>query len=190
MAKKSIVQKTNNWIKYCIGWLVCLLIRLIPFRAIMLPNIEPVMGTIMPFAKKFKWLSGFVFGFLSIVIYDIITQKVGSWTWITAVMYGLIGVGAGFYLQNKKNKIRYYVGYSIVATLIYDAITGIVMGHYLWNMEWSVAFFGQIPFTLYHLGGNIVFAAFLSPAIYRWVVDNKNLETTNVVQKVKHAFSA
>ena len=178
----KISKRLNNAVKYSLGFIVCILIRLIPFR---LPNIEPVMATIMPFAKKFRWMSAFVFGFLSIVLFDVITRKVGMWTWITALMYGLVGIAAGIYLCNKAEKIRYYVGYSIVATLVYDFVTGPIMSTFIWNQTFMQSLIGQIPFTISHLAGNIAFAVLLSPAIFRWITDNKNLETSNVVDSLK-----
>lgn len=184
---KSPLMKINNAVKYAIGIIVVFLIRLIPFR---IPNIEPMMATIMPFAKKFKALSGFVFGFFSIVVYDIFTSGIGVWTWVTAVMYGLVGVFASLYLEKKKNKARYYIGYSVVATLVYDAVTGIGIGMLFFHQTFMVTFLGQIPFTALHLAGNIAFAGLLSPLIYKWVIENKNLETTAVYNKVKNAFSA
>ncbi len=177
----KISKRLNNAVKYSLGFIVCILIRLIPFR---LPNIEPVMATIMPFAKKFRWMSAFVFGFLSIVLFDLITRKVGMWTWITALMYGLVGIAAGIYLGNKAEKIRYYVGYSIVATLVYDFVTGPIMSTFIWNQTFMQSLIGQIPFTISHLAGNIAFAALLSPAIFKWIANNKNLETKAVLQKI------
>jgi hypothetical protein len=39
-----------------------------------------------------------------------------------------------------------------------------------------VALVGQIPFTLLHLAGTVVFATLLSPVLYRWVVQNEVFE--------------
>src|SRR4030043_1776268 len=91
------MKQVNLGVKYVLGLAVCLLIRLIPFR---IPNIEPVMATTMPFGKKFGYLGGFAFGFLSVVIFDLFT-KFGMWTWITALMYGLVGVGAAWWLHKR-----------------------------------------------------------------------------------------
>ncbi|PIR82191.1 hypothetical protein COU20_03470 [Candidatus Kaiserbacteria bacterium CG10_big_fil_rev_8_21_14_0_10_59_10] len=43
---------------------------------------------------------------------------------------------------------------------------------------------GQIPFTLMHLAGTIVFATTLGPVLYRWVVQNEVLETHVAWQRV------
>ena len=94
------------------------------------------------------------------------------------------------YLSKKKSKARYYISYSVVATLVYDAVTGIGIGMLFFHQTFMVTFLGQIPFTALHLAGNIVFAGLLSPLIYKWVIENKNLETTAVYSKVKNAFSA
>ncbi|KHO45849.1 MAG: hypothetical protein QS98_C0007G0007 [archaeon GW2011_AR3] len=180
--KTTFLSKSQNAVKYFIGLAVCLLIRLIPNR---IPNVEPVMTTIMPFGKKFKAISSFIFGALSIVIYDIITRKVGAWTWVTAFMYGLVGLFAAAYLSKKANKARYYVGYSIIATLVYDAVTGIGTGVLLFGQGLVETILLQVPFTLWHLGSNIVLAALFSPLIYKWVLENPSLETSNVYQKFR-----
>jgi len=72
-------KKKNNifltgWVKFLIGWIVVFGIRLIPFRV---PNVEPLTATQMPFAKKFGGIGGFVFGFVSILIFDLATSGVG-----------------------------------------------------------------------------------------------------------------
>jgi hypothetical protein len=38
------------------------------------------------------------------------------------------------------------------------------------------ALIGQIPFTILHLAGNVVFAFFLSPLIYTYLSTNKSLD--------------
>ncbi|KKP72550.1 MAG: hypothetical protein UR70_C0006G0001, partial [Candidatus Nomurabacteria bacterium GW2011_GWB1_35_20] len=44
----------------------------------------------MPLGRKYGAFIGFAFGFLSILLYDVITHF-GTWTWITAITYGVIG---------------------------------------------------------------------------------------------------
>ena len=84
----------KNWLKYFIGFISCLLIRLIPFRP---PNIEPILATQMPFSKAYGGVAGFLFAFLSMILYDIITGKVGMWTLVTAFVYGILGFLASRY---------------------------------------------------------------------------------------------
>lgn len=182
------MRKAQHLIKYIIGLIVCLVIRLIPFRP---NNVEPIMTTTMPFGKKWGWLAGAFFGAASIIIFDLIHptpgfSRLGIWTLITAAMYGLIGAAAGVYFKRQKEtKLMHYVGFSIIATLIYDFITGPIMSSLIWKMPFAVAFMGQIPFTLNHLGGNIVFSLLLSPSIYYWVVDNKKLEMNALIARFK-----
>ncbi len=172
-------MKTNwgidkrNWVKFIIGWLVCFGIRLIPFRA---PNVEPVMATQMPFAKQYGWLGGFVFGFFSIVLFDTVTSGIGVWTLVTAVSYGLVGMGAYVFLKNKRGTALQYMTYGIIGTLAYDAVTGIGMGTLLFHQSFMQTVIGQIPFTAMHLAGNIVLPLVVSPAIYKWVVKNEQLD--------------
>ncbi len=168
----------NNWFKYILGFIVCLLIRLIPFRP---PNIEPILATQMPFSKKYGWIAGFTFAFLSIVLYDIITAKVGMWTFITAFAYGILGLWASFYFKNRKNNSWNYAKFAVLGTLVFDIVTGLSIGPLFFNQSFTEAFIGQVPFTALHLLGNVSFAIILSPLIYRFIIENKKLETSFLI---------
>lgn len=160
-------------LKYIIGWAVVFIFRLIPFRP---PNVEPVMATLMPFSKKYGAIVGFAFAFLSIFLFDLVTSGIGMWTWITACAYGALGLWAYYYLRNKKGTAKDFVTFSIFGTLIYDAITGLSIGPLLFGQSFMEALIGQVPFTVWHLAGNIAFAAIISPAFYRWIVQSEKLE--------------
>ena len=177
------MRKPENLVKYIIGFVVCMVFRLFT-RAVPLPNVEPVTGTLMPFGKKGGWIVGALFGAASIVIFDILTGKLGVWTAVTAMMFGLIGASSGLFLKGHDNRVGRYIGFAVGATLVYDFITGPIMSSLMFGMTFMQALVGQIPFTLWHLGGNIVFAALLSPALYRWVVDNRHLELSSMMQRV------
>ncbi len=174
------MKTPQNTLKYLIGLSTVIILRLLPHP----PNVEPIMSTMMPFSKKWGWLSGMAFGFMAIFSFDIITGTLGVWSLVTATTYALIGVFAGLYLKNKENKIKYYVGFSIVATIVYDAITGIGIGMAFFDQSFMATFTGQIPFTMYHLLGNIVLSCTLSPLLYKWIIANPKLETTQVLNKI------
>ncbi len=169
-------------IKYIIGWLVVFAIRLvpIPFRP---PNIEPVLATTMPFAKQFGAIGAFLFGFFSIALFDLATMKVGMWTLITALAYGTLGIGAYYFFKNRESSAKNYVLYAIPATLFYDAITGLSVGPLFFGQSFMEAFIGQIPFTLWHLAGNIIFATLLSPLVYHWIVKNPRLSFATLKER-------
>lgn len=172
----------KNWFKYGIGFLACLLIRLIPFRP---PNIEPILATQMPFGKAYGKIAGFVFAFASIVLYDLVTMNVGVWTFITAIAYGLIGVWAAVYFRNRKNSSWNYAKFAIMGTLLFDIVTGLSVGPLFFNQPLMQALVGQIPFTAMHLVGNVGFAVILSPVLYRYVIENKKLETASIFSFIK-----
>ena len=146
----------------------CLLFRLIPLRA---PNIEPIMASIMPLGRRFGALLGFLFGFLSIVIYDALTHF-GSWTWTAGITYGIIGVASYFYFKGGNVRAFDFALFAFFATITFDFITGVLFapmfGQSLWN-----AFILQIPFTILHLAGNIGFAITLSPIIDKWLASKE-----------------
>lgn len=156
----------KNWFKYIIAFISVILFRMIPFRA---PNVEPVMSVLMPMGKKYGGVMAFIFGVLSIVIYDSFTSGLGVWTLVTALAYGLVGFGAQIYFKNRSGW-KSYASYAVIATILYDAVTGLTIGPLLFHQSFIVSLIGQIPFTLLHLLGNVSFAIVLSPAIERWLV--------------------
>ncbi len=179
--KENVNTFLTGWIKCIVGMIVVFGIRLIPFRV---PNIEPLTATQMPFAKRFGWVFGFLFGFLSIVLFDAVTSGIGMWTWVTAVAFGFLGVGAAAFFKNRPATRKNFLIYGILSTIAYDAVTGLSIGPLFWGQPFVDAFFGQIPFTLYHLAGNIVFSLLVSPLVYRWVVENKAFEPMFLFRKL------
>lgn len=172
----------SGTVKFLIGWALVFLVRLLPFRA---PNVEPVMTTLMPFAKRYGMISAFTFGFTSIAAFDLVVGQIGIWTLITAVAYGLVGIGAHVFLRNRPSESQNYLVYAIVGTIAYDALTGLTIGPVFYAQPFVEAFVGQIPFTILHLLGNCIFAALVSPVIYRWVVANPKLDTLALVRSVQ-----
>jgi uncharacterized membrane protein len=171
----------NSWFKIIVSWAVCFLVRLIPLRA---PNLEPILATQMPLSKKYGWLMGFLYGLLSIALFDLVVGMVGIWTLITGVVYGFLGAGAYWFFKNRQSKIINYVSYSIIGTIAYDAVTGLSIGPLFFHQSFMESLTGQIPFTAMHLAGNIILAIIISPILYRWVVTNESLEANILTNKI------
>ena len=165
---KKISIKNKIW--FIVGLLICLLIRLIPTRT---PNIEPILATQMPFAKKYGNLYGFFFGALSIIFYDLATGTIGLWTVITATTYGIVGVFAATFFKNRLGSRKNFIIFAIFGTIFYDTLTGLTIGPLLFHQPFIVAVIGQIPFTVLHLVGNIAFAIVLSPIINYLLIRKK-----------------
>ncbi len=159
-------------ITFIFGFVFCFLVRLLPFRP---PNVETVMATQMPFAKQWGAGAGFLFGFASIALFDAILGRIGWWTLITAVAYGLVGVFGSRYFRRKRGVVHYAL-FATVATVFYDAVTGLTIGPLLFGQPFLAAVLGQIPFTLYHLAGNVGFAVTLSPLIERFITTPSRLD--------------
>src|ERR1035437_10198132 len=168
----------KNWLKYILGFIACLLVRLIPFRA---PNIEPILTTQMPFSRAYGGIAGFAFVFFSIIIFDMMTFCLRMWTIVTAVAYGLLGLWCVAYFKNKKGTAMDYAKFAIIGTLAYDAVTGLTVGPLLFHQTFYTALVGQIPFTILHLIGNTAFALLLSPLIYNFAIKKKKTETVSFI---------
>jgi energy-coupling factor transport system substrate-specific component len=168
----------KNWFKYIALFTGVFLIRLIPFRA---PNVEPVMASIMPIGKTSSKILVFMFGFFSIFLFDLITSGVGIWTLVTAICYGLLGLGAQYFFKNRTGW-RNYAIYAVFGTIFYDCLTGLTIGPLFFHQSFMVSLVGQIPFTVLHLLGNVSFAIVLSPVIEKWLVKSeKSVVVSNVV---------
>ncbi|OGI77254.1 hypothetical protein A3C57_02895 [Candidatus Nomurabacteria bacterium RIFCSPHIGHO2_02_FULL_33_12] len=169
----------KNWFKFFVGFFICFLIRLIPFRP---PNIEPILATAMPFSKNYGKVAGFFFAFTSIFLFDLVTNKIGIWTLVTAVTYGLLGVFAAKYFEKKEMKRTNYVKFAVIGTLAYDALTGLTIGPIFFNQTFLQALTGQIPFTLMHLVGNITLAIILSPLVHKILVSGQTLKVPFIIK--------
>ncbi|MFA6177275.1 MAG: hypothetical protein WC694_00020 [Candidatus Paceibacterota bacterium] len=162
--------------KFFLALLLCLVVRLIPFRA---PNVEPILATMMPFSKAYGALVGFSFAVLSILLYDVATNTLGMQTFFTVGAYGILGLWSASYFRKDKLARRGggdkwdYVRFAIIGTLFFDAFTGLTVGPIFFHQSFIQSVVGQIPFTALHLMGNIIFALILSPAIYKNLIKKK-----------------
>ena len=172
---------TTGWLKFAIGWSAVFLFRLIPFR---LPNVEPMLATLMPFSKRYGPVGSFLFGFFGIVLFDAVTSGWGIWTLVTALAYGALGPAAHFYFKKREASVKNFLSFGIVGTIAYDAATGLTIGPLFTSQPFMAALLGQIPFTLLHLAGTVVFAVYLSPVLYRWVVQNEVFEISLLKNRV------
>lgn len=178
MNKKQNMQ--TGWVKFVIGWLVVFLYRLIPFRP---PNVEPILATLMPFSKRYGPVAAFCFGASSIVFLDFAVGKVGMWTAVTAVSYGLLGVYSHFALRNAHG-VSSYVVHGVIGTLLYDIATGLLVGPLFFGQPFIEALVGQVPFTLMHIAGTVAFSLTISPLVERWIVGAPLLETNRLLKRL------
>ncbi len=165
----------KNWLKFIVGFILCMIVRLIPFRP---PNVEPILATQMPFSKSYGAFPGFLFAFFSIILFDLITGHYGMWSFLTAGTYGLLGFWAFYFLKEQEPSRWSYVRFAILGTLFFDGVTGLSIGPLFFHQSFMEALVGQIPFTMWHLAGNISFAFILSPALYSYVIKNEKLENS------------
>ena len=176
------IKLNTGWLKIILGWLTVFIIRLIPWRP---ANVEPMLATAMPFAKHMGLISSFFFSALGIALFDLVTNKLGLWTLITATTYGAVTVFAYYFFKKREATITNFAFFGIIGTLVYDAITGLSIGPLFYNQSFMSALIGQIPFTMRHLAGTIGFSIVLSPLLHRYIVTSKILEIG--VSKTKEA---
>lgn len=168
----------KNYFKFFLGLVLCLLVRLIPFRA---PNIEPILATTMPFSRAYGAFTGFSFAVLSILLYDLATGTLGIQTFFTAGAYGILGLWSASYFKKNKANAKSFVRFAIFGTLFYDALTGLTIGPIFFHQSFFGSLVGQIPFTALHLIGNVAFALVLSPVIYKILSKKKKKESPPII---------
>jgi hypothetical protein len=166
------MKPIRNSVKYILTFLFCVFVRVLPRP----PNIEPIMTASMPFAKEFGGYAGFIFAAFSVIALDVVVGRIGYWTLYTSLAYGAVGYSAWWWLSSKKEvRGRDYLVFAFFATIFYDAVTALAFGMQF-GQSLEVTLLGQIPFTLYHLLGNLPMAYFLSPLLHKWIVANPKLD--------------
>lgn len=177
--RNSIENSFAGLPKYFFGFLGTLIFRLIsPFFGLW--NISPLMATELAGSKAYgPWVGG-LYGALSMILIDVIMGKIGIWTIITAISYGLVGILGAFFLKNRTASAKNFFVMSIVGTILFDLVTGILMGPILFGGSFATAAIGQVPFTLRHLLGNAFFAIVLSPWFYRKIMNNPQWELSKI----------
>ncbi|MFQ5406411.1 MAG: hypothetical protein ACE5DI_04620 [Candidatus Micrarchaeia archaeon] len=179
------IKKATGTLKFTLSLALCILFRM---ASIPLPNIEPVMTFILPLSKKYGKHLAFLFGATSIIALDLVMNRAGLWTIYTALAYGAIGAAATSFFKKPKTSRARYVGLALTGTLFYDAVTAYFFG-LQFNQPLLVTIMGQIPFTFYHLIGNIALVGLFSPLVEKHVMNNPalNLDLHKTIQKT-HLF--
>jgi hypothetical protein len=133
------------------------------------PNNDPIMAVMLPCAKRGR-AAAFAFPVVAMVLFDILSRKVGIWTAVTAGTYGLLGLGFSFaYSALGKRGRRIgpatFLVSGIVGVLVFDFITGPILSSAMFRMSFAQAFVGQVPFTLKHLASVSAYTLVVSPAL-------------------------
>ena len=160
-------MKLRDLQKFAVGLVLCIAARL----ALMpLPNVEPIMGTMLPFAKRYGAAVGAVFAFLALASIDFVTGRLGLWTLYCGLAYAGVGFAAGKYLSRFKTSRWRFAGFAAVGVVAYDAFTAAAFGLQFGQPLWATAL-AQIPFTAMHLLGGVGFAFVASPLLARYFVE-------------------
>jgi hypothetical protein len=166
-------MRTKHYtLKLAIAYVVSFGLRLLPLRP---ANVEPIMATFLPFSHRVNGLVNALLTSASMVLYDALTFGIGSWTWTTAITYGAIAWAASLYFGRITPNRIHYVGFSLVATLLFDLITGPIAISLLTGSKFWLVTMAQVPFTISHLVSNALLAAIVVPWLAKVLVDNPAL---------------
>jgi hypothetical protein len=135
------------------------------------PNNDPIMAVMLPCAKRGR-VAAVAFPVVAMVLFDILSRRVGIWTAVTAGTYGLLGLGFSFaYSALGKRGRRIgpatFLVSGVVGVLVFDFITGPILSSAMFRMSFAQAFVGQIPFTLKHLASVSAYTLVVSPVLDR-----------------------
>ena len=133
------------------------------------PNNDPIMAVMLPCAKRGR-AAAFAFPLVAMVLFDILSRKVGIWTAVTAGTYGLLGLGLSFAYSTLGKRGRRigpatFLVSGVVGVLVFDFITGPILSSAMFRMSFAQAFVGQIPFTLKHLASVSAYTIVVSPVL-------------------------
>ena len=164
-------MKLSDLVKFAVLLFTTILARLLQF----FPNLEPIMPTMLPTAKRYGALAGFVFSFTAIASISFITGTIGWFTLYTALAYALVGFFAGLYFKRfKRVGAKHYAGFAVAGILFYDIVTAGLFG-VEFGQDLVLTYFAQIPFTAFHLL-TVIPVVLLSPLIEKHFLENKELD--------------
>jgi len=189
----SKTGKGGGRFKLILSILIANAIRLVRI----IPNNDPIMSMALPYSRRSTMAVSFLFPFITMASFDLVTGYVGAWTIGTSVTYGAIGVLFYYLLKGRKKVgIVRYLGYGAAGVLIFDFITGVLMTPLLFGMTFTEAFLGQIPFTAMHLLTSSAFILVVTPLLDREVLSNRHLDDSRVKAamarfsyRLSHAFA-
>ena len=177
--KNNLISSLAGLPKFTAGFVGTMIFRLLsPFLGLW--NVSPLMATELSGAKAYGPLVGGLYGFLSMIFLDMLMGKLSDFSLITAGTYAAVGIWGSYFMKNRVANSRNFVVASIVGTLFFDLVTGVLVGPLFFGQVWMVAIVGQIPFTLRHMAGNVFFASILAPWFYRKIMDNPKWEFRRV----------
>ena len=133
------------------------------------PNNDPIMAVTLPYAKRGR-VAALAFPVVAMVLFDLLSGKVGVWTLVTAGTYGTLGLGFSFLYKALAERGRVvgpmtFLLSGIAGVLVFDFVTGPILSSALFPMSFAQAFVGQIPFTLKHLVSVSIYAVVISPLV-------------------------
>ncbi len=141
--------------------------------ACLFPNNDPIMAVMLPCAKRGR-VAAVAFPVAAMVLFDILSQRVGIWTAVTAGTYGLLGLAFSLAYAALARRGRpvgrlTFLVSGAAGVLVFDFVTGPIMSSFIFRMSFAQAFVGQIPFTLKHLASVTAYTLVVSPAL-DWVL--------------------
>jgi len=156
-----------------------------------IPNNDPIMGIMLPFAKQESVWIAILFPIITMVSFDFITFAVGPWTVVTSLTYGALGLFFYFFYKKiRKGKVgmKTYLGSGVFGVLVFDFVTGVLATPFMFHMSFEQAFLGQIPFTLMHLATATGYILIVTPLLDKHILGNPVLDDKKFISYISRLF--
>ncbi len=129
------------------------------------PNVELLMPFVLSAGLAGGPVAGFLVGLSTRAAYDVYLGWAGWWTLLTAPSYAIAGLFIGYVGLKRKALGRWEMALLAgAATIVYDVVSmlafGLPFGIPLLNLV-----VGQIPFSIAHVGGNMLFCFLIAPTL-------------------------
>ena len=115
--------------------------------------LEPITGFLLLATCSCSRRELGIFAASQIFLFDFLTFGVGLWTLAVMCAFCIIACVL-FYVREHLKIPAFLFGATIIATLTFDILTGLIFGPLFFDQSFMQALAGQVPFTCMHLLGN------------------------------------
>lgn len=168
-----MTKNTTNKLSFIFSlWFIALCIRVATYGIGITSSMSFILVTlniytplISVFKNRFSRAQTMMFVVLSILAFDIITAQLSYFSLANACIYGLVELVCVHYLS-KRYSLMNVLTHTVCSILLFDAVTGLGVGPFLFQQSFVEALVGQIPFTTQSLLKNLVFTGALYTGVH------------------------
>ena len=159
-------MKNKITVRYVVVFVVGFALTLLTRAARLFPGNDPIFAGVAVMARRKAVISSVLFSVLAFLAFDYMFGTVGSWTFITAGVYGALAFALSTaYRKISEIQMYHHILFGAGFVLLFDFITGPVVSSIMWDVPFAVSVAGQVPFTLWHLGSVLAYTVIVIPVV-------------------------